>query len=115
MAQLGKPYALGGEGPTYWDCSGLTMKAYAAAGIYIGQHYVSSQYNTMQSRGRLFPYSQRQRGDLLFWNNGGFYHIAIYLGGGLMIAAPTYGESVKVQPVWGVGGDLMNVVGRPSG
>ncbi|TAM66856.1 MAG: NlpC/P60 family protein [Microbacteriaceae bacterium] len=114
MAQRGDPYVLGGAGPNVWDCSGLTMMAYSAAGVYIGPHYVSGQYNVMRSEGKLFPYSQRQRGDLLFWYNGGFYHVAIYLGGGMMIAAPTEGDVVKVQPVWGYGGDLMNVVGRPA-
>lgn len=38
--QLGKPYIFGGEGPTGYDCSGLTMKAYASAGLYIGSHSV---------------------------------------------------------------------------
>ncbi|GMA95377.1 hypothetical protein GCM10025881_22010 [Pseudolysinimonas kribbensis] len=47
--QLGKPYALGGAGPTYWDCSGLTMMSYRAAGVNIGPHGSTSQYNTMRS------------------------------------------------------------------
>ncbi|MCX7523053.1 C40 family peptidase [Microbacterium sp. STN6] len=114
--QLGEPYVLGGEGPSVWDCSGLTMMAYRYAGVNIGGHYVPSQYATMQRQGRLVPYSQRQRGDLLFWSSGGgAYHIAIYLGGGMMIAAPKAGDVVKIQPVWGYGGDLMGVVGRPTG
>jgi cell wall-associated NlpC family hydrolase len=115
MAQLGEPYEMGGAGPYTWDCSGLTMMAYRYAGINIGGHGVTYQYYTMQDRGLLFSYSQRKRGDLLFWYDGGFYHEAIYLGGGMMIAAPKSGDVVKVQPVWGQGGDLWYQVGRPAG
>lgn len=115
-AQRGEPYLLGGAGPSVWDCSGLTMMAYRYAGINIGGHGSSYQYYVMQSRGLLVPYSQRQRGDLLFWSDGSsIYHVAIYLGGGMMIAAPKAGDVVKVEPVWGQGGDLMGVVGRPAG
>lgn len=115
-AQLGEPYVLGGAGPSVWDCSGLTMMAYRYAGINIGGHGSSYQYYVMQSRGLLVPYSQRQRGDLLFWSDGSsIYHVAIYLGGGMMIAAPKAGDVVKVEPVWGQGGDLMGVVGRAAG
>lgn len=115
MAQLGEPYQMGGAGPYLWDCSGLTMMAYRYAGINIGGHGVTYQYYTMQARGLLVSYSQRKRGDLLFWYDGGFYHEAIYLGGGMMIAAPKSGDVVKVQPVWGQGGDLWYQVGRPAG
>jgi cell wall-associated NlpC family hydrolase len=115
-AQLGEPYVLGGAGPDTWDCSGLVMMSFRAAGIDVGAHWVPSQYDTMAARGLLVPYSQRQRGDILFWSDGagGIYHDAIYLGGGMMIAAPTWGDVVKIQPVWGQGGDLMAVVGRPA-
>lgn len=102
-AQLGKPYIFGGEGPTGYDCSGLTMKAYAYAGLYIGSHSVNNQFYTARSRGQIVPYSQRQAGDLIFWGDGpgDFYHVGIYIGGGMMIAAPTEGDVVKIQSVWG--------------
>ncbi|MFF1572554.1 NlpC/P60 family protein [Leifsonia sp. NPDC058292] len=102
-AQLGKPYRLGGEGPGTYDCSGLTMKAYSYAGVYIGTHSVNNQYYNASAKGRILPYSQRQRGDLIFWGSspGELYHVGIYLGGGMMIAAPTEGDVVKVQSVWG--------------
>ncbi len=64
-AQLGKPYVLDGAGPNVWDCSGLTLKAYAAVGIYIGTHSATNQYNTLRSEGRLVPLSERQAGDLV--------------------------------------------------
>lgn len=112
-AQLGKPYIFGGEGPTGYDCSGLTMKAYAYAGVYIGSHSVNNQYYTAVGRSQIVPYSQRQPGDLIFWGSGpgSFYHVGIYLGGGMMIAAPTEGDVVKIQSVWG---SPWNQVARPS-
>lgn len=112
-AQLGKPYIFGGEGPTGYDCSGLTMKAYAYAGLYIGSHSVNDQYYTARGRGQIVPYSQRQAGDLIFWGSGpgSFYHVGIYIGGGMMIAAPTEGDVVKIQSVWG---SPWSQVARPS-
>ena len=100
-AHIGAPYAIGGAGPTYYDCSGLVMMAYAAAGISVGSHSVTNQYYTAQARGQLVPLSQRQRGDIIFWYDGGFYHDAIYLGGNQIIAARDYGEPLAVQYLWG--------------
>ena len=102
-AQLGKPYIFGGEGPYGYDCSGLTMMAYRYAGIYIGSHSVNNQWYTAASRGQIVSYGDRQPGDLIFWGDGpgDFYHIGIYIGGGMMIAAPTEGDVVKIQSVWG--------------
>ncbi|MFF1879717.1 NlpC/P60 family protein [Leifsonia sp. NPDC058230] len=102
-AQRGKPYAMGGAGPSTFDCSGLTMKAYAYAGLYIGSHSVNDQWRTLAARGKIVPYSQRQRGDLIFWGSGpgSFYHVGIYIGNGQMIAAPQTGDVVKQQAVWG--------------
>ncbi|AGW40570.1 peptidoglycan lytic protein P45 [Leifsonia xyli subsp. cynodontis DSM 46306] len=113
QAQLGKPYIFGGEGPVGYDCSGLTMKAYAYAGVYIGSHSVNNQWYTAANRGQIVPYSQRQRGDLIFWGSGpgSFYHVGIYLGDGTMIAAPTEGDVVKIQSVWG---SPWGQVARPS-
>ncbi len=112
-AQLGKPYIFGGEGPAGYDCSGLTMKAYAYAGLYIGSHSVNNQYYTAAGRGQLVSYSQKQAGDLIFWGDGpgDFYHVGLYIGDGMMIAAPTEGDVVKVQSVWG---SPWYLVARPS-
>ena len=70
-AQLGKPYLLGGSGPAAYDCSGLTKAAWAAAGVNIGPHGATSQYNLMKSENRLAPIGVRQPGDLLFYSTGG--------------------------------------------
>ncbi|MEJ3403924.1 C40 family peptidase [Rathayibacter sp. YIM 133350] len=113
-AQLGKPYSSPGDSRNTWDCSGLTKSSYAYAGVYIGTHSATDQYNTMRSRGRLVPYSQRQRGDLIFWGSGGdYYHVAIYLGNNRILEAPDYGKNVREYYIWGAG-DVAGYVGRPG-
>jgi cell wall-associated NlpC family hydrolase len=113
-AQLGKPYAFGGVGPSFWDCSGLTMMSYRAVGVYIGSHSVTNQYNTLKAEGRLVNLSQLLPGDLLFYADSyGFYHETMAVGGGRMIEAPRVGEPVRVVSIRY--GDLMPYVGRPTG
>jgi cell wall-associated NlpC family hydrolase len=117
-AQLGKPYQLGGAGPNVWDCSGLTLKAYAAANVYIGPHGSTSQYNVLASENRLVPLSDRQPGDLLWYSNGGSttatkYHVTIYIGNNQMIEAPYPGVNVRVAALRY--GDLVPFAGRPTG
>lgn len=86
--QLGKPYEFGAAGPGSYDCSGLTMAAWNAAGYGL-PHNTVSQYNstTRINRGDLQP------GDLVFYYNND--HVGIYIGGGQVIHAPTYGEPVQ--------------------
>jgi cell wall-associated NlpC family hydrolase len=117
-AQLGEPYRLDGAGPSSWDCSGLTLKAYASVGVYIGTHSATDQYNTLKSEGRLVPLSDRQAGDLLWYSNGGStsaikYHVTLYIGNGEMIEAPYPGVNVRIAPVRF--GDLVPYAGRPTG
>lgn len=93
-AQLGEPYKWGGAGPSSWDCSGLTMRSWQAAGVNL-PHYAGAQY----AQTKPVPISKIQRGDLLYWSNGGpgsIYHEALYLGGGQMIQAPRPGRSVEI-------------------
>jgi cell wall-associated NlpC family hydrolase len=118
--QLGKPYRLGGAGPTYWDCSGLTMMWYRAAGVYIGPHGSTSQYNYMRSIGRLVPRSSGiLAGDLLFYADGGSagasvkYHVAMAINGSQMIEAPRLGVPVRIVGIRAL--DLVPYVGRPTG
>ena len=114
-AQLGDRYGLGGRGPDVWDCSGLTKAAYAAAGISVGTHSATNQYNTMAARGRLVPFSQVQVGDLVFWGSpGNYYHVALYAGGGQVLEAPNYGKPVRIHSIWSPG-EVAPRVGRPSG
>ena len=117
-AQLGEPYAFGGAGPSSWDCSGLSKMSYASAGVYIGTHSVSNQYATMRAQNRLVGLNALQPGDLLFYSSGGstsggFYHVAIYIGGGQMIEAPRAGVPVRIVAIRY--GDLVPYAGRPTG
>ena len=100
-AQIGDPYVFAAAGPNAWDCSGLTMGAYASVGIGIGGHSATAQYDLAASTGRLVSYADRRPGDLLFYTDGGgdMYHVTIYSGNGNMIEAPQEGEDVREVPV----------------
>lgn len=122
-AQLGKPYVLGGAGPNVWDCSGLTMKAYAAAGIYIGTHSVSNQFINAMDKRQLVPVRNVQPGDLVFWSTsndhlnrryGDKYHIGIYIGEGLVLDAPNPSKPVRIIPLNQRLGELVPYAARPS-
>ena len=93
-AQLGKPYQYAASGPNTFDCSGLTMMAWAAAGVSM-PHYSGAQYAMFPH----VPLDQLEPGDLIFWGPGGSEHVAMYIGGGLQIAATHTGDYVRIQPV----------------
>ncbi len=93
-AQLGKPYEYAATGPNTYDCSGLTMRAWAAAGVSM-PHYSGAQYAMFPH----VPLDELQPGDLLFWGPGGSEHVAMYIGGGLQIAATHTGDYVRIQPI----------------
>jgi cell wall-associated NlpC family hydrolase len=101
LAQVGKPYRYAGVGPDAFDCSGLTMMAWAQAGVSM-PHASSGQYAMFPH----VPFEQAQPGDLIVWGPGGNRHVAMYLGNGMQVAATHTGDFVKVQPVysgwWGV-------------
>jgi cell wall-associated NlpC family hydrolase len=90
LAQLGDPYVWGAAGPGSWDCSGLTMGAWGAAGV--GLPHSSS----MQSgSGTRVSISQLQPGDLVFYYSP-ISHVAMYIGGGKIVHAPHSGSVVQI-------------------
>lgn len=101
LAQIGKPYVFGAAGPSSYDCSGLTLAAYASAGIAIGPHSATAQYDLAKSQGDLVAIADAKPGDLLFYTDGGgdMYHVTIYTGNGLMLEAPYPGATVRGAPV----------------
>jgi cell wall-associated NlpC family hydrolase len=113
-AQIGDPYVFAAAGPSSWDCSGLTMGAYAAAGVGIGGHSATAQYDLARANGRLVSYSNARPGDLLFYSSGGgdMYHVTMYSGNGMMIEAPYEGVNVREVPVRHF--QLVSAVARPT-
>lgn len=89
---LGKPYVWAAAGPSSYDCSGLTMAAWKAAGKSL-PHNAAMQWDVVAhiSRGSLKP------GDLVFYS--GLSHMAIYVGSNQVINAPQPGENVKLASV----------------
>jgi cell wall-associated NlpC family hydrolase len=89
-AQIGKPYVWAAAGPRTFDCSGLTLYAWAAAGVTLG-HFTQWQWNegTPVSRAQLQP------GDLVFYFKD-LHHMSIYVGGNWVVHAPTSGDVVRM-------------------
>lgn len=95
-SQKGKPYAWGGTGPNSFDCSGLVQYSFKQAGVNLPR-IAHDQVNS----GTRVTYANARRGDILYWaDSGGYaYHVAIYLGGGRMIDAPSSGGSIAERDV----------------
>lgn len=115
QAYIGTQYAWGGgnaSGPTLgirdggvadsygdynkvgFDCSGLTLYAFAGVGIAL-PHYSGYQYQ----KGTKISPSEMERGDLIFYGPNAENHVAIYLGDGTMLEAPQSGSTVRISPV----------------
>jgi cell wall-associated NlpC family hydrolase len=102
LAQLGKPYVVGASGPDSYDCSGLTMSAWASAGVPL-PHYTVDQY---QAGTPVAATSLLAPGDLIFipGDDGSLIppdpqHVGMYLGDGYVIEAPQTGDVVKIVPL----------------
>lgn len=92
-SQLGKPYSYGASGPGSYDCSGLTGAAWKAAGVSLPR-----TSRAQAGAGTSVSLSNLQPGDLVFYYSP-ISHVALYVGGGQVIHAPSSGKSVSYAPV----------------
>ncbi|MFI6814257.1 C40 family peptidase [Nonomuraea sp. NPDC050328] len=112
LSQLGKPYVWAADGPSSYDCSGLTMRAWERVGVRL-DHWTGTQWTS----GPHVPLNQLRRGDLLFFgyvsrDPGTIHHVGMYIGKGLMVHAPQTGDVVRVASMWRR--DLVGAT-RPAG
>lgn len=110
-AQVGKPYIWGGVGPDGFDCSGLTMKAWLAAGVAINRTAADQYMQVLK-----ISYSSMRPGDLIFWatdttDASSIYHVAMFIGGGQMVEAARPGVPIRITSVRWSG--TMPYAGRP--
>jgi len=100
LAQEGKPYILGDEGPNSYDCSGLVYYSLRSAGVSIGR-MSAKNYAKKDSWTTIYSYGDLRRGDLLFFTNSvgasTIGHTGIYLGGGTFIHASSSRGKVVVS------------------
>jgi cell wall-associated NlpC family hydrolase len=94
LSKRGDPYVWGAAGPGAFDCSGLVVWAYAQEGIAL-PHYTGDLWNS----GVHIPRNDLEPGDLVFFFPD-ISHVGIYIGNGLMVDAPDFGLTVRVDPVY---------------
>ncbi|MFJ4867695.1 NlpC/P60 family protein [Streptomyces sp. NPDC088757] len=90
--RVGMPYASGHEGPSSFDCSGLTQWAYGQAGVQL-----SRVTYTQQNDGTKIGRSQLKPGDLVFFSN--LSHVGLYAGNNTVLHAPYPGANVRYEAI----------------
>ena len=101
LSRRGDEYVWGGTGPTTFDCSGLTQWAYRQGGVSLPRT-AADQYGV----GTYVAYGQWQPGDLIFYGtSSNIHHVAMYVGNGDIVQAPTTGIPDEVTPISGGGSD----------
>jgi cell wall-associated NlpC family hydrolase len=113
LSQIGKPYQWGAAGPGTYDCSGLTMEAWAQAGVAL-LHYTGYQWE----EGPHVSLDDLEPGDLLFYATDNsdpatIHHVGIYIGNGEMVDAPYTGAFVRIDSIYQPGIPIGAV--RPAG
>lgn len=112
LAQVGKPYVWGADGPDSYDCSGLTTASYLAAGIYIGRTTRTQYAETAR-----VPLADMRPGDLVFYSSdgtaAGIYHVAMYTGNNMRVHAPSPGKLVEHVKMYYY--NVMPYAGRVTG
>jgi cell wall-associated NlpC family hydrolase len=93
LAQVGDAYVYGAAGPSAFDCSGLTMMAWAQAGVGL-PHSSGAQMGS----GPHISQSQLQPGDLVFYYSP-VSHVGMYIGNGMIVHAANPGSGVTTAPV----------------
>jgi len=93
ITREGDPYVWGAAGPSAFDCSGLVVWAYAQEGIAL-PHFTGDLWNS----GVHVTRADLEPGDLVFFFTD-ISHVGIYIGDGMMIDAPDFGQDVQVQPI----------------
>jgi len=112
LSQVGLPYIWGTEAPGVgFDCNSLTHWAWSVAGVdipYASGHYSYGQFQWLKASGHwVYDVSDLQLGDLVFYSyNGGYstYHVAMYIGGGMVVQAHSYTLGVTVTDIYAVSG-----------
>jgi cell wall-associated NlpC family hydrolase len=99
-AQIGKPYVYNTDGPSTFDCSGLTLYAWGKAGVSLG-HFTGSQWNS----GKAVSRANARAGDLVFFFSD-HHHVGMYVGNGLMVHAARAGKPVRMEHI-----DAMPIAG----
>jgi peptidoglycan DL-endopeptidase CwlO len=94
LARVGDAYVWGAAGPTAYDCSGLTMRAYQSVGISL-PHSSTAQHTS----GRQIASTALQPGDLVFYYRP-IHHVGIYIGHGMIVNAENPSVGVIVAPLY---------------
>jgi cell wall-associated NlpC family hydrolase len=105
-AQLGERYRFAGAGPNVWDCSGLTMKAWAKAGVKLPHHA-----DNQRKVGKRVSRANLRLGDLVYFYHP-IHHVGIYAGNGRVIHAPNPRKRVEYIKISYM---PYNSASRPSG
>ena len=96
QAQMGKTYVYAAAGPDHFDCSGLTMASYRAAGVSL-PHYSGAQYAALPH----VPLDHVMPGDLIFWGTNASMHVAFYFGDARILESGGSTNDVHIGPIWG--------------